>query len=478
MDNHAPASSPSGSAQSPPGGSSVPAQAGENTRFFLSRVHREINAPLQQFLSSCERLVSQAKAIGKEDLASDFLVIRDAARKLVARITSAKEAEAANLELYALLSRLHLTEAERAAQRPQEVRSLMGNILIVDDDLEIGSLLATLLHHDGHSVTVAGTGAEGLELTQREHFDLVLLDLNLPDIRGYEVLKGLKANLATLHTPVIIISGDVHLDSTIKCIEQGAEDFIAKPPQPVLLRARVLACLEKKRLRDQEQEYLHSLHVEREMAERLLLNVLPQPAAARLKRGDTTIVEERPDVSVIFADLVGFSQMALTLSSVQLVQMLDVVFSIFDHLAQRHGLEKIKTIGDSYMVVGGLVLARPDHLEAAADMALAMVGEIERFNLTHGTSLRLRVGLHTGPVIAGVIGKFKFSYDLWGDTVNLASRMESHGQPDTVQVSPAVEQRLRGKFRLAERGSINIKGVGLMSPFVLLGRHELGKEPT
>jgi adenylate cyclase len=192
--------------------------------------------------------------------------------------------------------------------------------------------------------------------------------------------------------------------------------------------------------------------------------------AERLKRGEVPIVDHLADVSVMFIDLAGFSQLAATLPPADLVELLNQVFSRYDRLAAPNGLEKIKTIGDSYMVVGGLFGQRPDHLEAMADMALQVLNEIERLNRTSDIKLGVRIGLHSGPVTAGIIGKSKFAYDLWGETVNLASRMESHGLPGCIQVTAAVGARLAGKYHLEERGLIDIKGAGRITTYLLYGR--------
>jgi len=201
---------------------------------------------------------------------------------------------------------------------------------------------------------------------------------------------------------------------------------------------------------------------ERAKAERLLRNILPAAIAERLKDRHEVIAESFAEVSVLFADIVGFTALSARVAPAELVVMLNEIFSRFDALADRHGLEKIKTIGDAYMVVAGAPVARPDHAEALAAMGLDMVAALDDFNAAHGTSLAMRVGINTGPVVAGVIGTRKFSYDLWGDAVNTASRMESSGVPGRVQVSEATARLLRERFTLEERGAVPVKGKGDM----------------
>jgi class 3 adenylate cyclase len=214
-----------------------------------------------------------------------------------------------------------------------------------------------------------------------------------------------------------------------------------------------------------------ALQLEQERSERLLLNVLPAPIAARLKAGEGVIADAFPEVTVLFADLVGFTRRSQQIGPAQVVATLNELFSEFDQLAQRHGLEKIKTIGDAYMVAGGLPTPRPDHAEAIAEMALAMQAEVARHADPSGQPLAVRIGIDTGPVEAGVIGTTKFSYDLWGDTVNTASRMESHGIPGCIQVTARTYQRLRDGYRLERRGPIPVRGMGEMVTWFLVGRN-------
>jgi class 3 adenylate cyclase len=214
------------------------------------------------------------------------------------------------------------------------------------------------------------------------------------------------------------------------------------------------------------------LLAEEERSERLLLNVLPAPIAERLKQGEGVIADAFPEVTVLFADLVDFTRRSQQVSPAEVVATLNELFSAFDRLAQRHGLEKIKTIGDAYMVAGGLPNPRPDHAQAVAEMALAMQEEVAGRADPSGQPLQVRIGIDTGPVEAGVIGTSKFSYDLWGDTVNTASRMESHGVAGCIQVTASTYQRLRDRYRFQRRGPIPVRGMGEMVTWFLLGRNQ------
>ncbi|WP_228061097.1 adenylate/guanylate cyclase domain-containing protein [Coleofasciculus sp. LEGE 07092] len=210
--------------------------------------------------------------------------------------------------------------------------------------------------------------------------------------------------------------------------------------------------------------------IEQAKSERLLLNILPEPIAQRLKREERTIADYFPEVTVLFADIVGFTELAAQSSPIELVEILNVIFSEFDELTAKHSLEKIKTIGDSYMVVGGLPVEMPNHAEAIADMALDMQAVIEQYCQETGKFFSIRIGINTGPVIAGIIGTRKFIYDLWGDTVNIASRMESHGLPGSVQVTEVTYKHLRQYYWFEDRGLIQVKGKGQMNCYLLKGK--------
>lgn len=205
-------------------------------------------------------------------------------------------------------------------------------------------------------------------------------------------------------------------------------------------------------------------------SEGLLLNVLPKTIAERLKREPGIIAEAHDEVTVLFADVVDFTPFTERTEPARVVGVLDEIFSTFDALAERHGLEKIKTIGDAYMIAAGLPEPRPDHAEAMAEMALDMQAEFGRLSGPLGLDLAIRIGMDSGPVIAGVIGRHKFAYDLWGDTVNTASRMESHGLAGRIQVSESAYRRLCDRYEFEDRGEIEVKGKGRRRAYLLVGR--------
>jgi adenylate cyclase len=350
-----------------------------------------------------------------------------------------------------------------------------GIILVVDDNEMNRDLLSRRLQRQGHKVFMATDGRDALAVVQTQSFDLILLDIMMPGMNGYEVLERLKADPNYAHIPVIMISALDDIESVVRCIELGAEDYLFKPFNPTLLKARIGASLEKKRLRDQERAFLKQIQTEQEKSDTLLLNILPEAIAHRLKQGEQTIADNFTEVTVLFADIVNFTEFSGNLSPAELVELLNQIFSTFDQLAVKHGLEKIKTIGDAYLVVGGLPVLRPDHAEAIAEMALDMQAAIAQFCIPGTESgdrrpLTMRIGINTGPVGAGVIGIQKFTYDIWGDTVNIASRMESLGVPGKIQVTTSTYERLRDRYQFEERGWVDVKGKGEMMTYFLCQR--------
>ncbi|MEO1095369.1 MAG: adenylate/guanylate cyclase domain-containing protein [Cyanobacteria bacterium J06638_28] len=263
-------------------------------------------------------------------------------------------------------------------------------------------------------------------------------------------------------------------------IQEQGPFFLSTEPQFAILALQAYVCvvvitvlaltasveeLEKARL---------ELQAEQEKSEQLLLNILPQPITTRLKQDNhTTIADHFAEATVLFADIVNFTRLSTELSAQELVAWLNEIFSIFDDLADKHGLEKIKTIGDAYMVAGGLPEHRDDHAIAIAEMALDMQAALMEFRQKHDRPFTMRIGINTGPVVAGVIGKRKFIYDLWGDTVNTASRMESSGIAGEIQVTPRTYDVLQHRYHFEKRGSVAVKGKGQMETYLLRERKEV-----
>ncbi len=369
---------------------------------------------------------------------------------------------------------------------------LRGSILIVDDSLNNLLLLELILSRKGYKVEAASSGQLALDSVDLAQPDLILLDIMMPDMNGYEVCSRLKASDRTRGIPIIFLSAVVEASEKVKAFNAGGADYITKPFQAVEVVARVenqlrlreleLQLRDKNLMLQQEIAYreqaeretrllLATTKSQKEKIEELLLNILPKPIAKRLQERQSIIADSFSDVSVLFADLVGFTNFASQKSAAETVKVLNQIFSLFDELSLRHGLEKIKTMGDAYIVVGGLPEPQENHAFAIAQMALDMQAAVASFNLKNNHSFTLRIGINIGGVVAGVIGLTKFSYDLWGDTVNVAQRMESNGIPGEIQVTAAVYERLKDKFSFKRRGAVEIKGKGEMMVYLLVGRN-------
>jgi adenylate cyclase len=358
---------------------------------------------------------------------------------------------------------------------PADIRQ--GRILIVDDQPANVFLLGEMLGGAGY-VAVTGTSNphEVHELHRRHSFDLILLDLQMPGHDGFRVMEELKKVETSGYLPVLALTGQP--DLKLRALQAGAKDFLSKPFDLGEVLARVHNMLEVRLLHLESKSFYDRVVAEQKLSERLLLNVLPHSIANRLKgRPEVAtdgfaeaIADSFPEVTVLFADLVDFTKFSETLKPEILVALLNDIFTRFDSIADHWGLEKIKTIGDSYMAAAGLPIPVGGHPARAANMALDMIEAMHRFNERSGYQLSLRIGLATGPVVAGVIGKRKFLYDLWGDAVNTASRMESHSLPGRIQLTEAMRLRLDDSFQLESRGLVDVKGKGVMPTWFLNGR--------
>ena len=370
-----------------------------------------------------------------------------------------------------------LTTADAGTAKDPLLEMLgQARLLVVDDSKLMRMGIIRALQQQGVTrIEQADNGQTALERLKNESFDLMLLDVQMPHMTGIEVLAKLQADPLLKGFPVIVISGGEDIEDVVKCIEMGAEDYLPKPFSPVLLRARLTSSIEKKRLRDLEKMRLAQLQTQHELlaqeqakTESVLLNILPKVISQRLKSGETLIADAHNDETVLFADLVGFTTLSNGISAEKLVSMLNDIMSAFDLIANQEGVEKIKTIGDCYMLASGIPLARPDHAQAVVRTALAMLAALESFNQQQGAQLQIRVGIHSGPVVAGVIGVHKYTYDLWGGTVNIASRMESTGLPGHIHVSTATAQLIRDDYTLESRGPVSIKGIGEVETFLIV----------
>ncbi len=355
---------------------------------------------------------------------------------------------------------------------------LQGKILIVDDIRANVVLLEGMLRGAGYVSVVSTTSSPTVsELQRKNRFDLILLDLNMPGMDGFQVMEELKKIETGGYLPVLVITAQP--DHKLRALKAGARDFITKPFDLTELLIRVHNMLEMRLLHAEMKTLYDRVLGEKKVSERLLHNVLPSSIAERLKGRfevttddfDEVIADSFSEVTVLFADIVEFTKFSQNVSPEVVVVVLNDIFTRFDQIADKYGLEKIKTIGDAYMVAAGLPVPVANHTALVAEMALDMIEAMDRFNEHSGYKLKVRIGIDTGAVVAGVIGKRKFLYDLWGDVVNTASRMESHGLPGRIQVTDAARLRLSEPFAFEERGAIQVKGKGEMHTWFLNGRN-------
>ncbi len=445
---------------------------------FQATLRHDLRTPLNAIIGYSEMVLESLEADARtEMLKADIVRLLAEARQLLDRIDAIVDFERAgtggklgeDTDDSAQAAVTELLQKLRPVRDPN-VRRESGRILAVDDNKSNRDLLKRRLTHEGHFVVVVESGNRALSILEDQSFDLILLDLLMPGMTGIEVLERLKADERWHAIPVIMISGLQEADAAIRCIEAGAEDYLTKPFNLVLLRARINACLERKHWQAREREYLARLQEEKERSDALIRNILPAPIVLRLNEGETIIADRFESASILFADIVGFTPAAAVMPPAHLVDRLDQVFSEFDVLALSLGVEKIKTIGDAYMAAAGLPQPRHDHAEAIVEFALGILAALERVNTANDQEFKIRIGIHSGPVVAGIIGRNKFIYDVWGDTVNIASRLESQGLPNQIQVSQVVQEALAHRYHFERRGTIALKGRGHTQTF-LVGVH-------
>ena len=355
---------------------------------------------------------------------------------------------------------------------------LNAGILVVDDQEANVLLLERMLRGAGYtSIASTRDPNEVCELHRKNRYSLILLDLQMPGVDGFQVMEGLKTIETEGYLPILVITAQP--DHKLRALKAGAKDFVSKPFDLAEVLVRVRNMIEVRLLHLETKKLYDRVVAEQKVSERLLLNVLPPSIAERLKgrpevMADSfteVIADSFAEVTVLFADIVGFTKFSEGVRAEVLVGVLNDIFTRFDSIADNRGLEKIKTIGDSYMAAAGLPVPVADHTERAAHMALDMIEVMDRFNEQGLYKLKVRIGISTGAVVAGVIGKRKFLYDLWGDVVSTASRMESHGVSGRIQVTDSTRRRLGEPFLLEKRGAIDVKGKGEMHTWFLNSRN-------
>jgi len=368
---------------------------------------------------------------------------------------------------------------------------LKAKLLVVDDQEANVLLLERMLAGAGY-VSVASTRDPRAvcELHRKNRYDLILLDLQMPGMDGFEVMKALGEIEKDGYLSVLVITAQP--EHKLRALRAGAKDFVSKPFDLAEVLTRVHNMLEVRLYARALEQTVEELEVgrevirgknvelkklfdevvaERKLSERLALHVPPSSIAERLQARPDVTADSFADATVLIADVVGFAGVEPPVAHARLALILDEIFTLFDGLAGDRGLRRIKTLGNSYMAASGLPAPSADHAARAAHMALDMIETLERFNERSNSSLQVRIGIDTGGVVAGVIGRRLFLYDVWGDAVNIASRMESHGVAGRVQVSESTQRRLGELFRLEERGVLDVEGKGEVKTWFVGGRN-------
>lgn len=333
-----------------------------------------------------------------------------------------------------------------------------ANILIVDDEPYNLDYLQQELEDLGHQVTTAVNGQEALRQITATPPDLMLLDIMMPQMDGFQVLNHLRAHPSQRNLPVIIISAINDVASIAKGIQLGAEDFLPKPFDPIILKARIAACLEKKRLRDREILHLQQIEAERKRANDLLHVILPEAIISELKATNTVKPRYYPNVAILFADIVDFTPYCNFHTPEEVFHNLQELFEAYEELALRYELQKIKTIGDAFMASAGLLKAVENPVLNCVQCGLEMIAIANNLS----PAWQIRVGVHIGPVMAGVVGHRQYSFDVWGDTVNTAQRLESHGTVNAVNLSANSWEQVNGRFAGASSENVLVKGKGTL----------------
>jgi class 3 adenylate cyclase len=320
-----------------------------------------------------------------------------------------------------------------------------NRILVVDDELINLKILATILSDD-YAVSAAPNGAQALSVAEQLVPDLILLDVMMPEMDGYEVCRRLKANPETQEIPVIFLTSKTAVEDETEGFSVGAVDYIAKPCNPVIVKARVSTHIELVR--------------QHRLTERLLANTLPKRIIQELKANGEAKPESFENVSLLFADIVGFTRASSRLSPEFLIDELSDIYTAFDEIVEEHDCERIKTIGDAYFAVSGLPEPNSDHAVNMVRTGLAFIQHLQTRNESHKQHWKIRVGIHSGEVVGGIVGTKKYLYDVFGDAVNMASRIEEATKPMHVGLSSLTYALVKDRLKCTTQGLVHLKGKG------------------
>jgi adenylate cyclase len=340
-------------------------------------------------------------------------------------------------------------------------------ILLVDDiDDNVFTIARRLKQFLDPEISSAANGRLALEKLHSQPFDLVLLDVQMPELDGLAVLEQMKADMSLRDIPVIMVSAFDDFDTVLRCIKLGADDYVQKPFNAELLRARVETSLERKRLRDQEGHLVEQLRDEKARVNELLHSLLPKAIVSELKSNARPQAKRHEDVAVLFCDIVGFTEYCDRNAAEKVVSELESLVGTFELIVESYGLEKIKTIGDAFMATAGLLQYVENPALSAAECGLAMVDAAGK----HPAGWGVRVGVHQGSVVAGVMGHRSFVFDLWGDTVNVAARVAAEAEPNSVLITGTTWPFLSATSQGRALGLVDLKGKGKTELVRYLGR--------
>ena len=441
----------------------------EAIRIMPREIRHDLKTPLNHIIGYSELLIEDAEENGhSEVLEADLVKIRDWARK----VTSVIETKASSDPAQKKLKRKGSTTEQMIQQivstiGPRDttsmpVQEIRGSVIVVDDNELNREILGRQIERQGHHVDLARDGREGLDMIHDGDYDLALLDVMMPGLNGFELLDILRKEGVLRRTSVIMLSAFDDLGSVARCLSLGAEDYIPKPFDPVILEARMKAVLEKVQLRRREEQILEEIEMEKARADGLLRAILPEEIINELKTKGSVPPRRHENVAVLFSDIVGFTKYCEGHSPEHVVSNLQALVESFESLTIQHNAQKIKTIGDAYMATAGLLRPVDNPVRTCVELA----GEMMKAARAAPTPWALRIGIHVGPVVAGILGQSQFLYDLWGDTVNLAARMESHGVPGRIALSPDAYAAISNFADASSRGTIMVKGKGEMEVYV------------
>ena len=390
------------------------AVSGDTVSNIAAKMEISIRTPLNTIIGFSEMLLEDSENINIDTFLDDLDKIKQSGKALsreIKQIISFDPIRNFQSEGQNIHDVQSVLRSIQPLEKDEESKKTNGSILVVDDNNNNTTLLKKRLEKNGNNVKTASDGIEAIKIIEKRNFDLILLDIIMPNMNGYEVLELLKKDKRYHEIPIIMLSSMDDLTSIYRCIELGADDYVTKPFDKTILEARISACIEKKQLRDKEKILLKEISYEKDKSDKLLLNILPKSIANRLKSGENIIADKHDDVNILFADIVGFTPQSKKLSPQELVKILNTIFTKFDDLSIKYGIEKIKTIGDNYFAVSGLNDNSKKSVIDIMKMAIEMVKSTKEINRnTKLMNIGIRVGIHTGSIVAGVIGKNKFVF--------------------------------------------------------------------